>query len=697
MNHRSNTASYLISILILLIVGLTVWIILKKNSTADSDSQFSADSDRIPLVEGKASFDSFEHLTDLFVDERLKEKPIPTNKIWSSVAFNGHIEGAYFFPYAVKSDSQGLHIGIPSITASTKTVVGSLGGEYLSIRPQDKDIDRVEILDFSDLTIRTAFYSEKTSDPVFEVVFIQGSPYVFIKSYLKKLEIIGNSYELSSNEEIISAHRNNHNIGFFTSMNTVNNSENTITLSSTSRSDYLTLGMYTDEESFQKINQYSKNIIENVHAEIEVLKDAIRLDFIFTYQDSQNEKGTIWGVLPHHKKLLNPDNTELLYTIQTVRGIESFLAVRDTFSLEFRRRDIPSSLSYRKLSKQQINQLNTVLIEDINSTAFTADSSYFAGKQLARAARLIQIADEIENPNGADRLSAQLKKELINWFTYVDGEESKYFKYDKKLGGLIAVKTEFGSENYNDHHFHYGYFLYAASVISERDEQFREDYGDFIEILARDYASWKRDDPSFPFVRVYDWYENHSWATGIQGTPDGNNQESTSEAINAWYSLWLWSRITENENLQALSEFLYTSEILSAETYWLNRNESPESIGLFPEGYDRLKASLVWGGKYEYSTFFSADQLAVDGIQYLPFTPGSIYLKNDVYIERDRKFINEYLNLPSDNTPWMDINLMYYAMLEGEDIMPLDVLMSIPIDDGNSRSNLLAWIYYWSP
>jgi len=64
--------------------------------------------------------------------------------------------------------------------------------------------------------------------------------------------------------------------------------------------------------------------------------------------------------------------------------------------------------------------------------------------------------------------------------------------------------------------------------------------GAMVELLIKDIANWDRNDTRFPFLRNFDPYEGHSWASGHAGFADGNNQESSSEAINAWQAIILW-------------------------------------------------------------------------------------------------------------------------------------------------------------
>jgi Glycosyl hydrolase family 81 C-terminal domain len=63
-----------------------------------------------------------------------------------------------------------------------------------------------------------------------------------------------------------------------------------------------------------------------------------------------------------------------------------------------------------------------------------------------------------------------------------------------------------------------------------------------IDLLVRDIATGARDDAKFPFVRHFDVYAGHSWATGRQQYVDGANAESSSEAIAAWAAVLLWGR-----------------------------------------------------------------------------------------------------------------------------------------------------------
>ena len=686
LEKRKNIIQIILFLLALIAITLLLIYFSNRNSEGNN---FKIDSNSIPIIEGNSSFALYEHKTQLSVSSDLLNKPIPTNRIWSSAVFSKFLSGGYFLPYAVNSNTDGLHIGVPHVLADEKTVRGLIGGEYLTIKPSSGEITSSQVIEYSDLTVKIRFFTNN-SDKIFDATFIQGSPYIFIHPYTDKLVIEAGVYMLKEEDKQLIAERDSHTIGFFTGSNYILDNEKKAVISTT-EGELITLGVYTDENSQKIVRDYADNEITSILAKPNLTLTSANLTYDFTYTNNSQEK-TVWGLLPHH---FRSGKYNFEFEIPTIRGIQKYTILDNQLVVSFPKSQLHTELKSSTLNEEQIRLLKSIIELENESTNFDLESTYFGGKQLARAARIIQISREIGAENLSDNIREKLTRELINWFTYEQDEQTKYFKYDTKLKGLIGEKTEFGSEDYNDHHFHYAYFLYAASVIAKENSDFLKEYGDFVDLIARDYASWERENPSFPYVRVYDWYENHSWASGFQKELDGNNQESTSEAINAWYSLWMWSLVRENVQMKDMAEFLYSSEIESTKTYWLNRNENPNSIGLFPKEYIYPKASLLWGGKYEYSTFFSQNPLAIDGIQYLPFTPGSTYLKDDEFVLRDREYIYNRSNPSNSEGPWVDINLMYYSTIDGLDVASIEKLLTIPLDDGNSRTNLLYWIFYW--
>lgn len=97
-------------------------------------------------------------------------------------------------------------------------------------------------------------------------------------------------------------------------------------------------------------------------------------------------------------------------------------------------------------------------------------------------------------------------------------------------GGIVSSSSyktgnsgmDFGNTYYNDHHFHYGYFIYAAAVIGYLDPSWLTPQNvDYINTMVRDIANPSASDKYFPVFRNFDWYHGHSWAHGLYDTLDG--------------------------------------------------------------------------------------------------------------------------------------------------------------------------------
>jgi hypothetical protein len=95
-----------------------------------------------------------------------------------------------------------------------------------------------------------------------------------------------------------------------------------------------------------------------------------------------------------------------------------------------------------------------------------------------QVARLALIAEELGNVTLLERCVNQLEDALTPW---LDGLNRDAFVYDNTWGGIISSAgkedqaADFGNGWYNDHHFHYGYFLMAVSVVQRKKPNFLVD------------------------------------------------------------------------------------------------------------------------------------------------------------------------------------------------------------------------------
>lgn len=132
------------------------------------------------------------------------------------------------------------------------------------------------------------------------------------------------------------------------------------------------------------------------------------------------------------------------------------------------------------------------------------------------------VANLVKNPQIA---SAGLVKLKNAYALFVNNKQQYPLAYDSQWGGVVSScsyatgdpNCDFGNTFYNDHHFHYGYFVYTAAVIATLDPSWLTQGTNkmWVNMLVRDYANPLSNDAYFPFSRNFDWWHGHSWAHGL--------------------------------------------------------------------------------------------------------------------------------------------------------------------------------------
>jgi endo-1,3(4)-beta-glucanase len=395
---------------------------------------------------------------------------------------------------------------------------------------------------------------------------------------------------------------------------------------------------------------------------------------------------------PHMGDAATGEGTGLSY--ETIYGTVP-LSIGSALSFDAPVTAASTELDLSGLSDDQRQQLEDQVEADVAATEAPAGDTYFGGKALYRSAMLLQLARQLGDDASAETLRTSLVDRLDTWTdpSGCETREQECFVYDPAVQGVVGKVASFGSDEFNDHYFHYGYFLYAAGVVAADDPELAERWSPVMDLLAADIASGA-DNGSFPDRRAFDPYWSHSWASGYSPFADGNNQESSSEAVTAYAGLSLWAVATGDDALGDEASWMLSAEASSALAYWLN----PDLTGPASAGYDHAIVSLTWGGKRDYGTWFSAEPSAIAGIQLIPLSPSSVsYLTSSAAggAEQIAAVVAE-ASASGFDTPLGDYVLMYSA-LQGPDqaAAALTALADLPetgIDDGNSRAYAMAYV-----
>lgn len=256
-------------------------------------------------------------------------------------------------------------------------------------------------------------------------------------------------------------------------------------------------------------------------------------------------KKLLMFALPHHVSSLSSTSKSTLKTgffLQTPTKGLAYGIHADSMTLD---ETLPTSLGFApwspklgsqtKLPASAIQLINNVaateLAEDMQAQT-DLDSMYYAGKGLAKFASIIYAANNLGHSTGV--ASAGLAKLKVQFSRFVNNTQQYPLVYDSAWGGMVSSASyvtgdsglDFGNSYYNDHHFHYGYFVYAAAVIGYLDPSWLKQGTNkaWVNSLVRDYANPVTNDGYFPQSRMFDWYHGHSWAAGLFESFDGKSK-----------------------------------------------------------------------------------------------------------------------------------------------------------------------------
>jgi endoglucanase Acf2 len=314
--------------------------------------------------------------------------------------------------------------------------------------------------------------------------------------------------------------------------------------------------------------------------------------------------------------------------------------------------------------------------------------SYWTGKSMQRVALLAWLAEEVSETAARQRLVAALESKLADW---LDGQAPNYFYYDRTWRTLVGIPSEYRSGwELNDHHFHWGYFLFAAATVARFDPAWaaRERFGGMVDLLLRDAGNPDRHDHRFPFLRHFDPYAGHSWANGPALFEEGNNEESSSEDVNFAAGAFLWGALTGDLAARDLGIFLFAQTTAAVEQYWFDVDRTN-----FPPSFSRRAVGMVWGNGARYDTWWDHNPVYVHGINFLPFTGASLYLGlHPDYVRLNHQALVDAIH--GEPVVWRDILWMFQALDDPQ--VALAAYEGDPHLDpefGNSRAFLYHWLH----
>jgi len=385
------------------------------------------------------------------------------------------------------------------------------------------------------------------------------------------------------------------------------------------------------------------------------------------------ETTPLLGLYPHHWHGNASVEGKLGPGYDTVRGTLKLLAAA-SFQTTKRYTGFVPFWPAIPDANPRIGELRDVMKSDIRNARrmllVEGEGPYWQGKGLQRLVKMLDVYEQQGDKDAVERLLGLLKTRVEEWFAGTD--RRRYFHYDKAMGTVVAYPEEyFAVVQMNDHHFHYGYWIRAVAEIALRDPAWaaRGQWGDMVDLLIKDIAFPERGKAEFPFLRNFDPYEGHSWASGIGLGESGNNQESSSEALNAWTGLILWGEVNNDPALRDLGIWLLVTETEAVKHYWFDLYGQ-----VFSPEYKNVDVSMVFGAKYAHNTWWIDDPRQITGINLLPMTTVSTYFaSHPEYIKKNLAALKEEQKIwaargKKVNPPdiWQDVFAKYEALADPE-------------------------------
>ncbi|CAG8461161.1 9989_t:CDS:2 [Acaulospora morrowiae] len=354
-----------------------------------------------------------------------------------------------------------------------------------------------------------------------------------------------------------------------------------------------------------------------------------------------------------------------------------------------------------KLTPSRINTIKAQAIKDV-SLDFKAlsnlDTTYFSGKALAKFGLVCLVVNDVLKDKTLGNTC--LSKLQIAMKAFISNTQQYPLRYDATWKGIVSsaafvtknIQADFGASYYNDHHFHYGYFVYTAAIIRHLNESWGAANAAWVNSLIRDVSNPSKNDPYFPTFRSFDWFAGHSWASGIFASQDGNNEESTSEDYNFFYATKLWAQTSpktvEMSNLGKLMDVILAVESRTVKAYFLLEDENTVQ----PKAFLPNKVSgILWETKLDHTTFFSQQIEAIQGIQMIPITPIVPYFRTKRFISEEWSRLLSPI-LPFINNSWKSLLYTNHAIVEPNTAYNFFASnSSVQLDDGLSRTWALFW------
>lgn len=356
--------------------------------------------------------------------------------------------------------------------------------------------------------------------------------------------------------------------------------------------------------------------------------------------------------LPHHVESLTAATKNAMTTLKlatVTKGIATAIYA-DYWSLQ---ETLPTAMGFAPWrsslgSKTNISPNAIKAIQNVSAIEASQDmnaqtnlnSMYYSGKGLSKFATLCWTMYEMSNQ--ATLAAAALKKLQTAFNVFSQNRQQFPLFYDTDWKGLVSSASyatgdsgaDFGNSYYNDHHFHYGYFIHAAAIIGSYDKAWLAANKDYVNSLVRDTNNPSSKDQYFPLFRSFDFYSGHSWAKGLYESGDGKDEESSSEDAMYAYALKMWGKTVGDASMEARGNLMLAILSRSLRNYMLMDSTNVNQPSVF---IANKVTGILFENKADHTTYFGANPEYIQGIHMIPLLPFSGFTRSAKFVDEEWK------------------------------------------------------------
>ncbi|KAK2366175.1 putative endo-1,3(4)-beta-glucanase [Trifolium repens] len=638
-----------------------------------------------------------------FFSPNLLSTPLPTNSFFQNFVLKNGDQPEYIHPYLIKSSNSSLSVSYPFHHFNSAFIYQVFNADLTITSTEQKtnqnSNEKHIISSYSDLSVTLDIPSSNLS-----FFLVRGSPFLTVsvtKPTPLSISTIHAIISFTSNDNLtkFTFHLNNDQMWILYASSPIKLSHELSEITSEAFSGIIRIALSPDS------NSKNEDILDKFNSCYPLSgTSVIKKPFSVEYKFEKKGSGDLLMLAhPLHLQLLSKKDSNVTvlddFKYKSIDGDlvgvigHSWLLKTDPVSVTWH-----SSKGVKEESHDKIVSSLLKDVENLKSSPITTASSYFYGKLIARAARLALIAEEVNYLDAIPSVKKYLKESIEPW---LDGTfNGNGFLYDKKWGGIITKQgstdtgADFGFGIYNDHHYHLGYFLYGIAVLAKIDPIWGKKYKSQAYSLLEDFMNLNTSTNSnYTRLRCFDRYKLHSWAGGLTEFADGRNQESTSEAVNAYYSAALVGMVYNDAELAGNASTLTSLEILAAKMWW----HVKEGGNLYEEDFtkENRMMGVLWSNKRDSGLWFAppAWKECRLGIQLLPLLPISEVLFSNVdYVKELVEWTLPALNREGVGEGWKGFVYALQGIYDNESGLK-NMKELNGFDDGNSLTNLLWWIH----